>query len=74
MELIPVEIRHHFVLRKRFIAYKLQAADFTEVKSKSQDVKNNEPRKRSDFDQLQRELEKLKNLTEQPSVSIKAGM
>ena len=35
MELIPVEIRHHFVLRKRFIAYKSKAPDFTDVKSKS---------------------------------------
>ena len=74
MELIPVEIRHHFVLRKRFIAYKLQAPDFTEVKFKSQDVKSNEPRKRSNFDQLQLELEKLKNSTDQPSVSIKSRM
>ena len=53
--------------------------DFTEAIKKRLDFTNYEPRKRSEFNQLQLELEKLKSHanttieTEQPSECVKVG-
>ena len=74
MELIPADIRHHFVLRKRLID-----SWFYWSPKKRLDFTNYEPRKRSEFNQLQLELEKLKSHanttieTEHASECVKVG-